>query len=161
MRFLQKYAWEFLFVIGLALLFYAYDNIFVIPALSPDDPARGWEWLTRDPEVISYIKWWFRFPVWFVIFDKRQIDRQRRDINRSYQTRQFDRRIGTGIVAGRRLRQLMQHRERLAPKSLAAEQPIAQFVINGCLCDPCGMQFGDDLLFAGLGGLASEFAGVD
>ena len=60
MRFLQKYAWVFLFAIGLALLFYAYDNIFVIPALSPDDPARGWEWLTRDPEVISYIKWWFR-----------------------------------------------------------------------------------------------------
>lgn len=65
MKFLQRYAWILLFAVGLALLFYAYDNIIVIPALSPNDPDRGWEWLTRDPEVIDYIKFWFRlFGFW-------------------------------------------------------------------------------------------------
>jgi hypothetical protein len=65
MKLLQRYAWLFLFAVGLALLFYAYDNIIVIPALSPNDPDRGWEWLTRDPEIIDYIKFWFRiFGFW-------------------------------------------------------------------------------------------------
>lgn len=65
MKLLQRYAWIFLFAVGFALLFFAYDNIIVIPALSPNDPDRGWEWLTRDPEVIDYIKFWFRiFGFW-------------------------------------------------------------------------------------------------
>jgi hypothetical protein len=65
MKLLQRYAWIFLFAVGLALLYYAYDNIIAIPALSPNDPERGWEWLTRDPEVIDYIKFWFRlFGFW-------------------------------------------------------------------------------------------------
>ena len=65
MKLLQRYAWIFLFAVGLALLFFAYDNIIVIPALSLNDPDRGWEWLTRDPEVIDYIKFWFRiFGFW-------------------------------------------------------------------------------------------------
>lgn len=65
MKLLQRYAWIFLFAVGLALLFFAYDNMIVIPALSPNDLDRGWEWLTRDPEVIDYIKFWFRiFGFW-------------------------------------------------------------------------------------------------
>lgn len=62
---LQKNAWIFLFLVGILLLFYAYDNIVAIPALAPDDPERGWSWLTSDPEVIEYIKFWFRtFGLW-------------------------------------------------------------------------------------------------
>ena len=65
MQFLQRNAWILIFVVGLAFLFFAYDNIIVIPNLAPDDPDRGWDWLTRDPEVIDYIKFWFRnFGLW-------------------------------------------------------------------------------------------------
>lgn len=65
MQWLRKNAWLLLFGVGLVLLFYAYDNIVVIPSLAVDDPERGWAWLTRDPEVLDYIKWWFRtFGFW-------------------------------------------------------------------------------------------------
>jgi hypothetical protein len=65
MRAISKHAWVVLFVVGLGLLFYAYDNIVVIPSIDPDDPERGWGWLTSDPEVIEYIKFWFRnFGIW-------------------------------------------------------------------------------------------------
>jgi hypothetical protein len=57
---LSKYAWVLLMMVGLSFVYYAYDNIIVIPALSPTDPERGWAWLTTDPEVIDYIKYWFR-----------------------------------------------------------------------------------------------------
>jgi len=49
-----------LFIVGLGLALYAYDNLVVIPGLDPADPDRGWAWLTSDPDVIEYIKWWFR-----------------------------------------------------------------------------------------------------
>jgi len=62
---LSKYAWVLLMMVGLSFVYYAYDNIIVIPALSPTDPERGWAWLTTDPEVIDYIKYWFRiFGIW-------------------------------------------------------------------------------------------------
>lgn len=62
---LKRYAWVLLFTIGLGLAFYAYDNLVTIPALDPVDPERGWEWLSTDPEVIDYIKFWFRtFGLW-------------------------------------------------------------------------------------------------
>lgn len=65
MQWLRKNAWVLLFGVGLVLLFYAYDNIVVIPSLAADDPKRGWVWLTRDPEVLDYIRWWFRtFGFW-------------------------------------------------------------------------------------------------
>ena len=41
------------------MLFAAY-NAFYIPALDPADPNQGWAWLTRDPEIIDYIKFYFR-----------------------------------------------------------------------------------------------------
>ncbi len=65
MNSIAKYSWLILFTIGLALLYYAYVNIVVIPALDPADPDRGWAWLTSDPQVIEYIKFWFRnFGIW-------------------------------------------------------------------------------------------------
>jgi hypothetical protein len=65
----NKFGWIFFILIGLAFLYYAYDNIFVIPTLDaydPDrpwaayDPDRPWAWLTTDPEVLDYIKFYFR-----------------------------------------------------------------------------------------------------
>ncbi|MDX1616490.1 MAG: hypothetical protein R3300_19425 [Candidatus Promineifilaceae bacterium] len=56
----RGYGWIGLFAIGLSLLFYAYDNFFAIPALDVHDPDRGWAWLTTVPEVIDYIKFYFR-----------------------------------------------------------------------------------------------------
>jgi hypothetical protein len=56
----RGYGWIGLFAIGLGLLFYAYDNFIVIPALDIRDPDRGWAWLTTVPEVIDYIKFYFR-----------------------------------------------------------------------------------------------------
>ncbi len=60
MKIISRYAWLLLFIVGLGLAFYAYDNLVIIPALDPGDPDRGWAWLTSDPDVIEYIKWWFR-----------------------------------------------------------------------------------------------------
>lgn len=53
-------AWLVFIPIGLLILYYAYDNLFAIPALEPADPARGWDWLTTDPAVIDYSKFYFR-----------------------------------------------------------------------------------------------------
>ena len=65
MRSLAKYSWVLLFIVGLGFLYYAYDNIVLIPALDPADPDRGWAWLMTDPQVIEYIKFWFRnFGIW-------------------------------------------------------------------------------------------------
>lgn len=65
MRFVTKHSWVLLFLVGLLMTYFAYDNLVVIPALDPADPERGWQWLTTDPEVIEYIKFWFRnFGVW-------------------------------------------------------------------------------------------------
>jgi hypothetical protein len=62
---ITRYSWVLLFAIGLVLLYYAYDNIVVIPAIDPADPERGWDWLTADPQVIEYIKFWFRiYGIW-------------------------------------------------------------------------------------------------
>ncbi len=65
MNSITKYSWVLLFIVGLAFAYYAYDNIVTIPALDPADPDRGWAWLTADPQVIEYIKFWFRnFGIW-------------------------------------------------------------------------------------------------
>ena len=64
-NFATKYAWVLIFLVGLAMAAFAYDNVIVIPGLDPADPERGWAWLTRDPDVIDYIKFWFRiFGLW-------------------------------------------------------------------------------------------------
>lgn len=61
----SKHAWVLLFLVGLLMAYFAYNNLMVIPALDPADSERGWQWLTTDPEVIEYIKFWFRnFGVW-------------------------------------------------------------------------------------------------
>jgi hypothetical protein len=57
----RNFGWIFFIIIGLALLYLAYDNLFVIPALDVRDPDRGWAWLTTEPEIIDYIKFHFRF----------------------------------------------------------------------------------------------------
>jgi hypothetical protein len=65
MSFLQKHAWVLLFAVGLLLLVYAYDNIVVLSTMPPDDPERGWAWLTQEPEILDYIQMWFRtFGLW-------------------------------------------------------------------------------------------------
>ena len=56
----RGFGWVILFAIGLLLLYFAYDNFFIIPALDVHDPDRGWDWLTTDPEIIDYIKFYFR-----------------------------------------------------------------------------------------------------
>lgn len=62
---ISKNSWGLLFLVGLGIAYFAYDNIVVIPALDPANPDRGWAWLTTDPEVIEYIKFWFRnFGLW-------------------------------------------------------------------------------------------------
>ncbi len=62
---IKRYMWILFLLIGIGLLFFAYDNIIVIPELDPVDPDRGWQWLSSDPEVIEYIKFWFRnFGFW-------------------------------------------------------------------------------------------------
>jgi hypothetical protein len=52
--------WILVFVVGLLLLYFAYDNLFVIPALDVYDPNRGWDWLTTEAAHIDYIKLYFR-----------------------------------------------------------------------------------------------------
>lgn len=62
---LAQRSWVLLFLVGLSISYYSYDNMVVIPALDPADPDRGWVWLTTDKEVIDYIKFWFRtFGFW-------------------------------------------------------------------------------------------------
>lgn len=56
----RKIGWIFFILVGLAFLYFAYDNLFVIPALEVDDPNRDWVWLTTEPEIIDYIKFYFR-----------------------------------------------------------------------------------------------------
>ena len=65
MKRISQYSWFLLFLVGLSFVYFAYDNLVVIPGLDPSDPDRGWVWLSTDPEVIEYIKFWFRnFGVW-------------------------------------------------------------------------------------------------
>ena len=65
MKTISQKSWVLLFLVGLGIAYFAYDNLVVIPALDPSDPERGWAWLTTDPEVIEYIKFWFRiFGIW-------------------------------------------------------------------------------------------------
>ncbi|MBC8336568.1 MAG: hypothetical protein H8E29_15000 [Anaerolineales bacterium] len=56
----RRAGWVLVFIVGLLLLYFAYDNLFVIPALDVRDPERGWDWLTTNPEHIDYIKLYFR-----------------------------------------------------------------------------------------------------
>lgn len=65
MKRFSQYSWVLLFLVGLLIAYFGYDNLLVIPSLDPADPERGWRWLTTDPEVINYIKFWFRnFGFW-------------------------------------------------------------------------------------------------
>ncbi len=52
--------WLFFVLIGLGLLYFAYDNFAVIPALDARDPDRGWSWLTTEPSIVQYIKFYFQ-----------------------------------------------------------------------------------------------------
>ena len=62
---ISKHSWVLIFIVGLGIAYFAYDNLIVIPALPADHPERGWLWLTSDPEVIEYIQTWFRsFGIW-------------------------------------------------------------------------------------------------
>lgn len=62
---LSMLSWVLIFIVGLGIAYFAYDNLIVIPALPADHPDRGWLWLTSDPEVIEYIQTWFRnFGIW-------------------------------------------------------------------------------------------------
>ena len=64
---ISQQSWVLLFLVGLGIAYFAYDNLVVIPALDPADPDRGWAWLTTDPEVIDYIKFSFRnFGYWIL-----------------------------------------------------------------------------------------------
>jgi hypothetical protein len=53
MQQLSRYAWVLLLMVGLSFVYYAYDNVIVIPSLSPTDPDRGWAWLTTDPQGVT------------------------------------------------------------------------------------------------------------
>jgi hypothetical protein len=67
MKSLAKWSWILLFLVGMSFAIYAYYNLVTIPALEPDDPERGWAWLTTDPEVIEYIKFTFRMLGYWVL----------------------------------------------------------------------------------------------
>jgi len=60
MKQVGRHAWLLLLIVGLGLAYYAYYNLIVIPGLDPNDPDRGWAWLTSDAGVIEYVKFWFR-----------------------------------------------------------------------------------------------------
>lgn len=67
MNWISKYSWLLFLLVGAGLLIYAYDNLVTIQSLDPADPNRGWAWLTKDPDVIAYIKFWFRnFGIWIL-----------------------------------------------------------------------------------------------
>jgi hypothetical protein len=53
-------SWLFFVPVIFLILFFAYDNLIVIQALNVRDPDRGWAWLTTNPEIIDYIKFYFR-----------------------------------------------------------------------------------------------------
>ncbi|HET6447399.1 MAG TPA: hypothetical protein VFI27_22785 [candidate division Zixibacteria bacterium] len=57
---MKKQSWLIFLVLGILILFFAAYNAFYIPALDPADPDQGWAWLTSDPEIIEYIKFYFR-----------------------------------------------------------------------------------------------------
>jgi hypothetical protein len=56
----RQAGWGIVFIVGLLLVYFAYDAFFIIPALDVRDPERGWDWLTTDPAHIQYIKLYFR-----------------------------------------------------------------------------------------------------
>ena len=57
---IKLYSWLVFLVIGVLILLFASYNAFYVPALDPADPNQGWAWLTNDPEIIDYIKFYFR-----------------------------------------------------------------------------------------------------
>ena len=57
---MKQYSWLIFVVLGLLIWLFASYNAFYIPSLDPADPDTGWTWLTTDPEVIEYIKFYFR-----------------------------------------------------------------------------------------------------
>ncbi len=57
---MKQHAWLIFLALGLLILLFAAYNAFYIPALDPVDPDQGWAWLTRDPEIIAYIKFYFQ-----------------------------------------------------------------------------------------------------
>lgn len=57
--------WLTFLLIGTLIFVFALYNAIYIPALDPADPNEGWAWLTRDPQIIDYIKFNFRIEgVW-------------------------------------------------------------------------------------------------
>ena len=72
---LRSNAWIAFVFIGALFILFALYNLFYIPALDPADPDEGWLWLTSEPAIIDYIKFYFRLQgLWqiplavFVIF---------------------------------------------------------------------------------------------
>jgi hypothetical protein len=54
-------------VIGVLFFLFAMYNLVYVPSLDPAHPDQGWLWLTSDPEIIDYIKFYFRVQgVWQV-----------------------------------------------------------------------------------------------
>jgi len=47
MNAISNHAWIVLFVLGLGIAYYAYDNLVVIPSLDPADLERDWTMLTK------------------------------------------------------------------------------------------------------------------
>lgn len=65
----RRHTW--LLFVGYAFLLAAFAayNFVYIPGIDPVDPTQGWSWLTRDPDVIAYIKYYFRVQgVWMLGF---------------------------------------------------------------------------------------------
>ena len=73
------------------------------------------------PLIIRFFKWRFRPTVRFKIFNLRKVDWQLILRNRTHHARSI-----SGLI------KLMQNRERLSPKTLTAEQPVTQFVVDRC-----------------------------
>ena len=57
---MKQHSWLVFLVVGMLILLFAAYNAFYIPALDPADPDQGWAWLTTDPEIIEYVKFYFR-----------------------------------------------------------------------------------------------------
>ncbi len=71
----RRNLWVVFVLIGVLFLLFAIYNLVYVPSIDPAHPDQGWLWLTSDPDVIEYIKFYFRVQgVWqiplavFVIF---------------------------------------------------------------------------------------------
>lgn len=63
----RNQVWVIFVVIGVLFFLFAMYNLVYVPSLDPAHPDQGWLWLTSDPEIIDYIKFYFRVQgVWQV-----------------------------------------------------------------------------------------------